>query len=41
MSWKKTGFDGYVFGFSGDYDAAAVDDVWDIQKYSMKKNDIV
>ena len=33
---KKTGFTGYV-----DYDAIAVDDIKDIHKYSMKKNDIV
>ena len=34
----KTGFYGYVFGFSVDYNAIAVDDVLDIHKYLMKKN---
>ena len=30
---KKTGFNGYVYDFSVDYDAVAVDDIKDIQKY--------
>ena len=38
---KKTGFNGYVYDFSVDYDAIAVDDISDIHKYLMKKNDIV
>ena len=38
---KKTGFTGYVYDFSADYNAVAVDDVKDIHKYLMKKNDIV
>ena len=38
---KKTGFTGYVYDFSVDYDAIAVDDIKDIHKYLMKKNDIV
>ena len=38
---KKTGFNGYVFDFSVDYDATVVDDIKDIHKYLMKKNDIV
>ena len=38
---KKTGFDGYVYDFSVDYGATDVDDVKDIHKYLMKKNDIV
>ena len=38
---KKTGFNSYVYDFSVDYDAIAVDDVLDIQKYLMKKNNIV
>ena len=37
---KKTGFDGYVYGFSVDYDAVDVDDIKDIHKYLMKKNSI-
>ena len=35
---KKTGFNGYIYDFSVDYDAIAVDDIKDIHKYSMKKN---
>ena len=38
---KKTGFTGYVYDFSVDYDAIAVDDILDIHKYLMKKNNIV
>ena len=35
---KKTGFNGYVYDFSVDYDAIAVDDILDICKYLIKKN---
>ena len=38
---KKTGFTGYVYDFSVDYDATDVDDIVDIHKYLMKKNNIV
>ena len=38
---KKTGFNGYVYDFSFDYDAIAVDDIKDIHKYLMRKNNIV
>ena len=38
---KKTGFNGYVYDFSVDYDAIDVDDIVDIHKYLMKKNSIV
>ena len=38
---ENTGFDGYVYDFSVHYDATHVDDILDIQKYLMKKNDIV
>ena len=38
---KKTGLNGYVYDFSVDYDAIAVDDVLDIHKYLIKKSDIV
>ena len=38
---KQTGFNGYAYDFSVDYDAADVDDIKDIQKYLMKKNSIV
>ena len=34
---KKTGLTGYVYGFSADYNAIAVDDIKGIQKYLMKK----
>ena len=33
----KTGFNGYVYDFSVDYDVANVDDIKDIHKYLMKK----
>ena len=38
---KKTEFNGYVYDFSVDYDAISVDDIKDIHKYLMKKNNIV
>ena len=38
---KKTGFTGYVYDFTVDYDSVAVDDIKDIHKYLMKKNNIV
>ena len=34
----KTGFHGYVYDFSVDYDATSVDDIKDIHKYFMRKN---
>ena len=37
---KRTGFTGYVYDFSVDYDAIRVDDIKDIHKYLMK-NDVV
>ena len=37
---KDTGLNGYVYDFSVDYDAIAVDDMLDIHKYLMKKNGI-
>ena len=33
---QKTGFSGYVYDFSVDYDATDVDDINDIHKYLMK-----
>ena len=33
---KKTGLNGYVYDFSVDYDAIAVDDILDIHNYLMK-----
>ena len=38
---KKTGFNGYAYNFSVDYDAIAVADIKSIHKYLMKKNNIV
>ena len=38
---KKTGFSGYVYDFSVDYDAIAIDDIKDIHKYLMKKNNLI
>ena len=37
---KKTGLNGYVYDFSVDYDAFAVDDILDIHKYLMNEPDI-
>ena len=37
---KKTRFNGYVYVFSVDYDTTDVDDIKDIHKYLMKKNDV-
>ena len=38
---KTTGFNGYVYDFSVDYDATGVDDIKNIHKYLMKKNNTV
>ena len=38
---KKTGFTRYVHNFSSDYDSTDVDNIKDIHKYLMKKNDLV
>ena len=38
---KKTGFTGYVYDFSVDYEAIAVDNIKNIHKYLMEKNKIV
>ena len=37
----KTGFTGYVYDFSVDYNVTDVDNIKNIHKYLMKKNDIV
>ena len=34
---KKTGFTGYVYGFSVDYNVVALHDMKYIHKYLMKK----
>ena len=33
---KKTGFTGYLYDFSVDYDSVAVNDIKNILKYLMK-----
>ena len=38
---KKTGFNGYVYDFSVDYDTVAADNILNIHKYLMKKNNIM
>ena len=38
---KRTRFNGYIYDFSVDYDATDVDDIKDIHKYLMKKNNIM
>ena len=38
---KKTGFTGYVYDFSGDYNAVAVDNIKDIHNLLMKKNNMI
>ena len=34
---KKTGLNGYVYDFSVDYDAISVNDILNIHKYLMEK----
>ena len=38
---KRTGFTGYVYDFSVGYDDIGVDNIKDIHKYLMEKNNIV
>ena len=38
---KKTRLKEYVYDFNANYDASDVDDILDIHKYLMEKNDIV
>ena len=38
---KKTGFNGYIYNFSVDYNSIDVNDIKNIHKYLMKKNGIV
>ena len=40
-SMKRTGFTGYVYDFSVSYNDIGVDNIKDIHKYLMKKNDII
>ena len=38
---KDIRLNGYVYDFSVDYDTVAVDDILDIHKYLMKKNNMI
>ena len=38
---KKTEFTGYVYDFSVDYDPITNNDIKDIHKYLMEKNNVV
>ena len=38
---KKTGLNGYVYDFSADYNAIAIDGILHIYKYLMKKNNMI
>ena len=38
---KRTGFTGYVYDFTVGYDYIEVNNIKDIHKYLMEKNDIV
>ena len=38
---KKTGFNGSIYDFSVDYDATDIDNIKNIHKYLMKKNNIM
>ena len=38
---NDTGLIGYVYDFSVDYDAIAVENILNIQKYLMKKNNMI
>ena len=38
---KKNGFNGHIYDFNVDYDTIDVDDILDIHKYLMKKNEVV
>ena len=38
---KRTGSTGYVYDFSVDYRITSVDDIKDIHKYLLKKNNMI
>ena len=38
---KKTGFTGYVYDFSVDYDPIAVDNIKNIHRFLMRKNNTI
>ena len=39
--YEKTGLNGYVYGFSVDYNASDVEDILGIHNYLVKKNGVV
>ena len=39
--WKKTRFNCYVYDFTVDFDAFAVDDILTIHEHLMKNNNVV
>ena len=41
QQYEKRRLNGYVYDFSVDYDAIAVDDILDIHNYLMKKNNMI
>ena len=38
---KKTGLNGYVYDFSAAYDAIAVDQISEIHKYLVKRDNMI
>ena len=38
---KKTGFNGYIYDVSTDYNTISKSDILDIHKYLMKKNNML
>ena len=38
---EKKRLNGYIYDFSVDFDAIAVDDILDIHKYLIKKNNMI
>ena len=38
---KKTGFNGYIYDFSTDYNAVKISDIQNIHRYIMKNNEIL
>ena len=39
--YEKTGFNGYIYDFSVDYNVTNVNDIKDIHKYLIKKNVVI
>ena len=38
---KKTGFNGYIYDFTTDYNTISISDILDVHKHLMKKNGII